>query len=142
MIVDDPGSGLDGLTCHFTEKELAQQLLLIACVLMGRKHARHYQAETRHILERIRDGAATPEEAELVLEAVRMMNEQGEINRQTNRSRQVYALTLKYITPEKFTNQEIAEVLHLDKSTVFRDVSTGIARLAVLLFGLVAIEFK
>ncbi len=49
------------------------------------------------------------------------------------------ALYLRYISDEKLSVDDIAERLHIDKRTFYRDVNKAMEDLAVLLFGIEAI---
>lgn len=49
------------------------------------------------------------------------------------------ALYLRYLCDEKLSVDEIAERLHIDKRTFYRDVNKALEDLAVLLFGIEAI---
>ena len=49
------------------------------------------------------------------------------------------ALCLRYITPERLNVDDIAERLHIDKRTFYRDISRAMEDMAVLLFGIEAI---
>ncbi|WP_218668305.1 hypothetical protein [Sediminibacillus massiliensis] len=51
-------------------------------------------------------------------------------------------LEMKYITPRKYTNREIAEVEHIEERTVRRYLERAIADLPVIFFGIDAIKFK
>lgn len=49
------------------------------------------------------------------------------------------ALYLRYISTEKISPDDIAERLHIDKRTFYRDINKAIEDMAVLLFGIEAI---
>lgn len=49
------------------------------------------------------------------------------------------ALYLRYISDERMSIDDIADKLHIDRRTFFRDISAAMEDLAVLLFGIEAI---
>ncbi|MBQ8133364.1 MAG: HTH domain-containing protein [Lachnospiraceae bacterium] len=49
------------------------------------------------------------------------------------------ALSMRYIGDERMNAEEIAERLHIDKRTVYRDIGKAMEDMAVLLFGIEAI---
>lgn len=57
-------------------------------------------------------------------------------------SRRWEALFLRYISTEKISTDDIAERLHIDKRTFYRDIHKALEDLAVLLFGLEAIKLQ
>lgn len=54
-------------------------------------------------------------------------------------ARRWQALYLRYISDEKLSVEDIAERLHIDKRTFYRDVNKAMEDMAVLLFGIEAI---
>ncbi len=57
----------------------------------------------------------------------------------TDEARRWDVLYLRYIGEEKLSVNDVAERLHVDKRTVFRDSSRAMEDMAVLLFGIEAI---
>ena len=49
-------------------------------------------------------------------------------------------LYFRYISDEKLSTDEIAERLHVDRRTLFRDTNKAMQDLAILLFGIEAID--
>ncbi|SEN73801.1 HTH domain-containing protein [Amphibacillus marinus] len=51
-------------------------------------------------------------------------------------------LEMKYITPEKYSAQEIAERINVDRTTVSRYLSRAVDDLHVIIFGIEALQFE
>ena len=126
----------------FTDEDRAAQQLMTLIVLHGRKNAGYYRAETRRLLEAVRDGTAADWERQRVLWAVRQMSTEREPSKASNYARQVYVLTLKYLAPDRLDNKEIARLINLDVSNVCRDATAAIERIAFWLFGVSALPWK
>jgi predicted Fe-S protein YdhL (DUF1289 family) len=125
-----------------TERQQAAQLLLTMCVLDGRDNTVHCRAETRRLLESVRDGTATDGERKRVLQAIQRMSKEREARVNSAYARQTYALTLKYLTPERLSAREIARLADVNGRTAHRDISMAIERLAARLFGVAALEWQ
>jgi len=123
-------------------KDEAGRLYIRLQMQHGPEVAEYYHKVTRYLLEDFRDGDLTEEERGQVLHAVRVMSEQSEPRTNSDNSRRTYALTLKYLAPERLSNREIAELCHVDLTTMFRDLKAATKRLAFWLFGGCTIRWK
>jgi hypothetical protein len=92
--------------------------------------------KTRLMLERVRDGTATDAERKLIAWGMKQMS--GE----TDYALQTYALTLRYFTPERLKAEEIASVIFVDRSHVYRVINFAIERLSIWLFGADALDWQ
>ena len=106
------------------------------------ERAKVYREIVRHMLDRIRNGTATKAEIKLMSSIIKTASKQTEPRTNSQHRCAVYTLALYYLAPERPTPIEVAGVLNMDKATVWRDISAGIERVTVLLFGLNAIEWK
>ena len=108
----------------------------------AKQNVKRCKAETRRLLERVRDGAATDEERRVIVWAVRHLSKEREVAKNSAYARQTYALTLKYLAPELLEVREIAQLFNVDVATTYRDISSAIERLAFWLFGVEALDWK
>ena len=94
-----------------------------------------FRAKTRRMLERVRDGEATPGEVKQITRAVMKLSEVGKKYPGSLLGRKAYVLTLRYLASESVPLKIIAQKLGLDKGTISSDIKIGIEKLTVLLFG-------
>ena len=128
---------------HFTKELRAGQRAFSFFVDLLAEHSednvRNCREATRTMLECVRGGTATEEEAAAIRRGVKHLNKH---SRREEDKRHLYVLTMRYLAPEPMTVGELAFSLCLDKSTVHRDIRAAIEKLSVLLFGVYATDWR
>jgi len=126
----------------FTKEQIKQQLFLTLISAQGKERAECCQTETRRLLERVRDGEASQKETEIVAQAVKLLGVQTKHRADSQLSRTAYVLAIHYLAPEQLTATEIAKIIHVNTRTVHRYILQGIEQLAILIFGVDALEWQ
>jgi DNA invertase Pin-like site-specific DNA recombinase len=116
------------------------QLTFRAVVDNPNRHetAQRYREATREILRRVRDGRAEKPETELLAFAVTALQRRA---MKPEQQRKLYALAQMYLVENPKTAREVAEQTNVSLSTLFRDIARISEKLAVLMFGIDAIDW-
>ena len=122
--------------------QLVKNIVRAEDVSLMASAAEDCRKKTRRLLERVRDGTATDEERSLILWAVHRMSKEREPAKNSDHARQTYELTLKYLSPERPSAREIAQLVNVDFTTVQRDIASAIGRLAFWVCGEEALGWK
>lgn len=91
------------------------------------------QHNVRQLLRRYKSGTGTEREKQILAEA--MSHYQLLAEDDTDR-RAFNVLLLSYFSVPTLTAFQISELLHIDKRTVFKDISKGVSDLCVLIYGI------